>query len=484
MPVNSTHKEYDTNSAKWARIRAVVDGTDAVKAAGTEYLPKPNGHTGEDYAGYKIRAEFYPATQRTVDGLLGAVFRKEPMLEVPKGQETILENTTLRGLDFTNFAKMVVRETLTLGRYGVLVDVMDGDNMPFASGYCAENILNWRYTFVNRKPVLTLVVLAEMATKSGAEDEWQTEAVERFRVLQLGQIEGDSTGAMVYVQRLFEKTINATGTETIAEIEQIVPLRRGERLDRIPFTFFSPLDLTASVEKSPLIDLVDVNLSHYRTSAELEEGAYFTGLPMYVISGRPQGEAEVTEFAVGSRTALMLEEGGDAKVLTVDGQGMGLLQGMMEDKEKRMAVLGARILEDQKAGVEAAATVSMRHRGENSMLGSVSDTCSRGLKSVLEDMVWWNGVNDPEVQSDLNKDFISAQLSPKELVELTAAYQQGAFGPEVFFKALKDGERIPNEWTKDDWLADVEEGASLFEKDLMNEDPGDNVVPLKKETAP
>jgi len=244
-------------------------------------------------------------------------------------------------------------------------------------------------------------------------------------------------------------------------------------MDRIPFFFFGPLELAAEVEKSPILDLVDTNISHYRTSAELEEGAYFTGLPMYVISGRVQGSTSegVAEFAVGSRNALMLDAEGSAQILTVSGEGMGLLRSLMDDKEQRMAVLGARILEDQKAGVEAAATVSMRHRGENSLLGSISDTVSRGLGEVLETMIWWNGVDAPEVSVGLNKDFTSLQLTGAEMVQLTAAFQTGSIGPEVFFKALKDGERVPDGWDVGDWLADINEGADAFDRGLTNETP-------------
>lgn len=475
MPVNSPHPEYTEYESKWTRIRDTIAGSDEVKSKGTEYLPKPTGHDSDDYKGYKKRAEFYPATGRTVDGLLGAVFRKEPNITVPESQEVFIKHLTVKGSDFTTFAKGLVRETLVVGRYGVLVDVAnqqdgDEDNLPFAAGYSAENILNWRVIYRNRKPSLSLVVLREEGISHKDDDPFVTLTAERYRVLRLGVMEdGAFDGKPVYVQSLYEKTTNEAGVETIALVEQIIPLRRGEPLEEIPFFFFGPTDLAPDVQKPPVLDLVDTNLSHYRTSAELEEGAYFTGLPMYVIAGRVQGEESTTEFSVGSRKALILDEGGTAMVLTVSGEGMGLLKGLMESKEQRMAVLGARILEDQKSGVEAAATLAMRHRGENSLLGSIADTAGRGLKDVLEKLIWWNGIDEPEVTVELNKDFTSLQLTGAELVQITAAFQTGTIGPEVFFKALKDGERIPDGWKMKDWLEDIESGADAFSKLMNNE---------------
>jgi hypothetical protein len=467
MQIDAKHPDYAAHVDKWQRIRDVTAGTDEVKSRSTNYLPKPKGHDDEDYQGYLKRAEFYPATQRTVDGLTGAIFRKEPQVTVPDGTEELLEAMTARGLDFTTFSKQVVREVLSLGRYGVLVDVRDGDDKAFAAGYDAESIINWRVEFIDRQPVLTLMVLRENVMVPSATDPFITETKERYRVLHMGILE--ETDKSVYVQEIYEKQKDKAGKDSFVLLQQIIPVRRGEPLDKIPFTVFGPTDLSAEIQKSPILDLVDTNLSHYRTSAELEEGAYFTGLPMYVISGRGLGEEDPVEFQVGSRAALRLDEGGSAQVLTVSGEGMGLLSRLMDSKESRMAVLGARILEDQKAGVEAAATVAMRHRGENSLLASLSDTVARGLTDVLETMIWWSGADTPDVTTELNKDFTGAQLSGAELVQLTAAFQSGSIGPEVFFKALKDGERVPDGWTIEDWLADIDEGATAFERGLSNE---------------
>jgi len=480
MPVNTTHTQFKNNSDRWMRIRDVLGGSDLVKDRGQIYLPKPGGHTDDDYAGYKIRAEFYPASQRTVDGLAGAIFRKDPIINIPDNQTILIERTTLRGADFTTFSKSVVREVLAMGRFGVLVDVIGEEKEPYSSGYVAENIINWRYMYAGREPKLQLVVLREWVDRPVG-DGYETELVERFRVLELGTIEGAEEGPLIYQSTLWEATKSKDGKEEFMMIEQVIPKRRGKPLDRIPFHFFGAGGLEADVEKSPMLDLVDTNISHYRTSAELEEGAYYTGLPMYVVSGRPQGDGEMAEFRVGSRSALMLDEGGRAEVLTVPGQGMGLLQEMMASKERRMAVLGARILEDQKSGVESSETVMMRHRGENSLLSSISDNCSRGLKAVLSDMSWWMGQEDPEVEVALNRDFVSSPMMPKEIVEMTASLQQGSIGPEVFFLALKEGERIPNNWTIEDWLKDIDEGSEMFGRDILNEsdDDDDNVVPIK-----
>ena len=128
-----------------------------------------------------------------------------------------------------------------------------------------------------------------------------------------------------------------------------------------------------------------------------------------------------------------------------------------------MAVLGARLLEDQKPGVEAAETVSLRHRGENSLLASIADTVGRGLSKALSWRVWWAGGGEGEATVELNTDFLEASLSPDGLLKMVAAWQQGGIGGKVLHHNLRLGERLPEGMTFDDWQDDIEQnGAAVF----------------------
>ena len=136
MPVNSTHPDYDANVFAWGRARDVYAGEDAVKAAGTSYLPRLDSQSDEEYAAYKMRASFFNATARTADGLVGMVFRKEPTFKlahlhgpVPhahgakaKALLRFVSNVDLLGSRLTAYAKDVVQEVILVGRAGTLVD--------------------------------------------------------------------------------------------------------------------------------------------------------------------------------------------------------------------------------------------------------------------------------------------------------------------------------------------------------------------------
>lgn len=157
MPVDTKHSEYTAMLPRWTRCRTVVDGQDAVHAAGVRYLPKLAGQDEAEYDAYKARALFYNATGRTQEGLLGMVFRKQPEVTLPGTLKPMLEDTDLAGTPVDTFIEAVTKEVIEVTRVGVLVDhpVVEGASLtvgqaqlsgirPYLSIYKAESIINWQ----------------------------------------------------------------------------------------------------------------------------------------------------------------------------------------------------------------------------------------------------------------------------------------------------------------------------------------------------
>src|SRR5690606_32365366 len=102
-----------------------------------------------EWKAYLSRAVFYGVTGRTLEGILGTVFRKGPkQLEVPRLLEARLEDLTPDGVNFITFARRIVRDQTALGRFGVLVDIRPNagpTEAPRLAGYEAESIHNWTW---------------------------------------------------------------------------------------------------------------------------------------------------------------------------------------------------------------------------------------------------------------------------------------------------------------------------------------------------
>jgi len=90
--------------------------------------------------------------------------------------------------------------------------------------------------------------------------------------------------------------------------QDVVPMRQGQALTEIPFVFVGPNNSLSSVDRPPLEDLVDVNLSHFRTSADLENGRHWTGVTTPVLAGFKFEAGQ--EVRLGSSSDLTTDRGG------------------------------------------------------------------------------------------------------------------------------------------------------------------------------
>ncbi len=462
--VKTRHKDYDAYSRKWQRCRDVVSGQDAVHGAGSAYLPMLKDQELSEYLAYVARTPFYNATWRTIAGFIGMLYRKPPTLEVPKAVEKLLEDVTMSGISFQNFAQDCTLEDLEVSRLGVLVDhplrltKQDGTALSIAEAeaagqrpsmqqYKAESILNWKYGRINNKTVLTQVRLLEIANIE--KTEFESEEETQIRVLDL--VDGK------YRVRLFKEE----NEEQIGG--DLYPLMNGKPLDFIPFFFIGPDGSEGNVDDPILIDLVDLNLKHYMVSADYEHGCHMTGLPTPVVSGyqanynETTGVKEKSEFYIGSTTAWVFPDANaSASYLEFSGQGLGALEKNLERKEAQMAAIGARMLAPEKSGVEAAETMAMRHNGENSILAAIAIAVSQGLTKALKVFCEWAGQPSTNVKFEISREFIPVIADAQLLTQLMALVQGGHMDAESLFDWLKRADLVSHDMTFEEMQAKID----------------------------
>ena len=122
MGIETNHPEYQGMCQKWARMRDVVGGQDAVHAAGERYLPRLSDQTDAEYNAYKLRAGFFNASSRTLEALHGLIFRKPIVAEVPASAQFLIDDATLSSESLDDYAREATLEYLTVGRVGLMVD--------------------------------------------------------------------------------------------------------------------------------------------------------------------------------------------------------------------------------------------------------------------------------------------------------------------------------------------------------------------------
>lgn len=454
MGVKYQHPDYVAMAPAWKRCRDAAAGQSAVHAAGEEYLPRLKDQDDKAYNAYVMRTPFYGATWRSIAAMLGLIFRKPPTITAPEKAKALLEDVTLSGTPLAVLAKTLAEEAITVGRVGLfadypeaapgttLADAQKQNLRPSLAMYCAESIINWRFAKIDNVYQLTLVVLVEQ--RLDKKDEFEDTSVTQYRVLDLV---GQEDGTMRYRVRVFEIKKDETGKEQDVQIgDDVYPTINGKPLTSIPFWIMGVDDLTPTCDLPPLIDLVDMNFSHYMVSADYEHGCHFAGLPTPVVTGYtpengPNGE-KPDKLYIGSAAAWVFPNvEAKATFLEFTGQGLDALEKNLARKENLLAILGARMLEAQKKAAEAAETAGLHRAGENSVLASTAQTLSLGIGKALAIFCEWAGESG-DIVFELNRDFFPMPMTSDQLVALTASLQQGAISFETFFAQLQAGEII------------------------------------------
>ena len=489
---STRHELYTLMLPKWIRQRDVMAGEDRVKDQREKYLPKLSGQqsitTGfkrstavSSYEPYLARASFLNASGRTRDGLVGAITRKKPDLNWPESDVALLDSVGMSLESFEELTNEVLDEVVGVGRYGHLVDLPAesvSNPLPFVSTYSPENITDWEIGLVvtkenegQKRPIrVNLLERTRKFKEDGKE-------LEQYRVLNLGQpqpatdiemkmqveeflalfglvVEDFADGA-IYFQEVWVEVETAEEGETQFVREELIVPRAagGVILHEIPFTFFNANTIRPKPDKPTLLDLVVLNLSHYRNSADLEHGLHFTALPQAWVTGfKFDGD-----LFIGSGVAWVTEEpNAKAGYLEFTGEGLGAIKSEMADKEKRMASMGARLLESQgpESGAEAMGTVQLRQAGEKSVLSRLSTAVSIGLSSTLKFLARFRGQSE-EVGIVLNQDFGVDGLTPAMMLALMQQVNEGMMSWDNYVFNLKRGEMYPDDWDKDQEAAAI-----------------------------
>jgi hypothetical protein len=512
MPVDSPHAEYAALAHTWRMIRDCIGGARFVKNAAERYLPTMAEQSGPEYESYKHRALFFNATQRTAKALVGLIFAKPPLVEAPKSLDPVMKDITMSGVTFPDYCKAVVREQTSVSRCGTLVDWSPDERRPFISLYPAEAILNWKTTRIKGQSVLSLLVLFEYDSKwwdtgggpASQPDEYDSSVYEQWRVYKLAQ---DGPTSQPYVMcEIWRRAANGgkvqlsqnvaylpgTGTPTQTAnnfilLDQIVPNRRSIPLSQIPFVFHGSEDGLPDCDKPLLEDLAEVNIAHYRNSADHENALHVLGVPTPYVTGHT-ADLDDDEISLGSTTALTFTNV-DAKVGFLSLETSLLpLETAMATKQEQMAQLGARMLMPEKAAAEAAETVRLRSSSETCTLTDCALVGSVTLSQVVKWLSWWTGTDADPTQIDdklcsvkLNDDFLDQDVNPVLLQQMLAALQDRKISFEVWFDWLQKHELVDEGRTAEEEMAAIQTTAAQMPPPVIPAPTGQTGNPPAKD---
>ncbi|MDT1866754.1 DUF4055 domain-containing protein, partial [Acinetobacter baumannii] len=178
----------------------------------------------------------------------------------------------------------------------------------------ALDVVNWDSVMIDNQKKLCLVVIREFKSERGADGFSKTEQ-EQYRVLRLEQ---EGNGEYIYSVQVYTKGEkgNWVGGEKKFPTDY-----NGNFWTYIPFTFVGAIDNSEEIKKPPLLPLANLNLAHYRDSADFQESVFYMGQPQYYAKGvnwEWYDQAKKRGIYIGAKVLLPLPENGGLGIVQAD----------------------------------------------------------------------------------------------------------------------------------------------------------------------
>jgi len=431
-----------------ALCRDVSRGTLHLRDEGRSYLPQAPGEINQDYDLRRARSVLFNAFVRTIKGLAGMVFRRDPVLEddVPPKIAADYENIDLAGTHGDVFLRRLCEDSLEAGHALILVDYPDlGGRVlprdierstgarPYWVHIKKDDIVSWRTENVAGQTVLSQIVLRELTTE--AKGAFGLANVERYRVFR--RENGQVTFAV------FRKVD-----------DKIIPERAGvvANQERIPVA-----EVTTSgrsrllVSDPPLVDLATINVSHYQVLSDQLNALHKANSPILVIIGREMmsQEASGEKVVVGPSWGLSLPLGADAKYIEPTGAALGASRTQLQDFETQMARLGLSMLQQETRAAETAEAKRIDKSEGDSALSVAARGLQDAIELALEFHARYRGL--PEGGSiTINRDFEELELTPDEVRMYSELVSGGQLSLETMYAMLARGERLPEDFNPEE----------------------------------
>ena len=461
MYINTKHREFLKRESQWRLIEDITSLENL-----TDYLIELNPQDASEAnklrnKQYKERAVFFPVSQNTQQGMIGSIFRKWPRLNVPDEIMYLARNADGAGNSIYQSSQAACTDVLGKGRAGLTVsfprtqgqvsraDILSGRVVATIHRFTPEQIINWRVEQDGAIAILTLVVTREEMEIPGAEG-YNNLINVIYREMYL-DIERDEDGRIiskVYKERLWLEAVD----KALSIKDEYIPLdASGSAWDFIPFAFIGSENNDPKTDYPPLFGLCDLNVGHYRNSADYEDSVWYNGQAQAYMTGITQDHIDLlrqNKMYVGSRELLGVPSGesfGFAQPLPNT-----LVKEAMDAKINGMVQMGARLMTAGSA-TKTATQAAADQDAQTSLLAMVASNVSEAYTQAIKWACRYMGVNDEEVSYTLSQEFVNLTADPQEIQQIVAGFIQGAVPVGDYTRYMRKREIFADDVSDEDY---------------------------------
>lgn len=425
-------------------MRACAGGTEAMRSEGHHLLPIMAREERPDYHDRLQCAIAYNAVQKTVRGLTGLIFRKDPKISADVEPVLLddLADVDRMGHNLAAFLRKTTEDALTDGYVWWHIDApserpesrleeRQTRARPYWIPIRAQDAINWRWEERNGRIQLSLFVYREQATVTAGE--FGADVVTRYRVLRPGSY------------AVWEETKDAEGRQLFVMVEE-----GAYDLDEIPVVYLPVHMERPYYARPPLRDVADLQVAHYRRNSMYDRALDYA-VPMVVLKGITKGDMEV-----GANRAIFIPDTeGDASLLEMTGAALGANREQLQDYKADMAQLGLSMLMRETRSAETAEAKRMDKAAEDSQLAAFVATIEDAVNRALYFHGLYRNLEIEEAVS-INRDFTSSAMDAQMIQTLSNLVSVGQLSLDTLWGQLQQGEVLPENFDPDVEMASLD----------------------------
>lgn len=395
--------DYEAMAPYWRMVGAMIDGADAMRAAGELYLPRFGGESADDYEFRRKHAKFTNIFRDIVENLAAKPFSRE--LKIAEGSASTAIQTLVEDIDGLSnhlhvFAGNVFFAGIANAIDWILVDktkVPEGARSrrdeaqigarPYWVRIPAIRMLAVYSAIVGgREEIIHARVLEPAVIRNG----YGEKTVKRVRVFnRVAVMDGDRVASLApATYELFEEVSDKYGKKEWVIVESgeiaigaipLVPFITGRRKDGA-WRFYPPMQ-----------DAAFLQVEHYQQETALKYAATNTAFPMLAGNGVPpprKADGTIENAPVGPKRVLYAPPNpdggshGEWKFIEPTAASLKFLAEQIDVTEKQLRELGRQPLTAQSGNLTVITTAFASQKGSSAVQAwalSLKDTIENAL---------------------------------------------------------------------------------------------------------
>lgn len=432
--VNTPSGAYQVMLPRWRLACALLGGTEAMRAAGKDFLPQYERETDEAYRIRLGRSTLLNYFGKTVKTLAERPFAEPVKLgqNFPAQLAAIEDDVDGLGHDLTAFLRAVFKDAIAKGFSHIFVDfpAVDPEQVktvadeqarklrPYFVHIPAESLIASYAETVDGKEVLAHVRWRECEV---VREGFGERTIERVRIWERDHWElwegKQQGGGLVKYEPV------ANGPNTLG----FIPLA----------TFYAGHRDGLMIAKPPLQDLADKNVEHWQSSSDQRNVLGVARFPILTATGIDQNDG--AQIALGPKR-LLAAKSPDARFAYLEHQGHAISAGRqdLEDIKDEMAMLGVELLV-RRQGAPTATEKAINTEQGNCELQSMANDCADTVELAFSFAAKWLKleVGDEQLEVEIEADVGVDESSTQDLDALNKARAAREISRAAFLAELK-----------------------------------------------